>query len=56
MIKFNGNTGTTYYIAKWAIVSIYGDGEGNTYICTEKFTCTINETIEEALKLWETTE
>jgi hypothetical protein len=57
MIKFTQTiTNKELNIAKWAIQAVYEDNDANTYIVIDHRTFTVNETVEEALKLWETTE
>ncbi len=55
MIKFTGTEDQNYHIAKWAIMAIW-DHNGTTIIEIDNNSFNVKETVEEALKLWETTE
>jgi len=56
MIKFTKlKSDDHYYIAKWAIQAIW-QNENATIIEIDNNSFHVKETVEEALKLWETTE
>ena len=55
MIKFTGTEGQNYHIAKWAIMAIWSYDKV-TIIEIDNNSFNVKETVEEALKLWETTE
>lgn len=55
MIKFTGLKGERYHISKWAIQAIW-NSVTNTIVEIDNNSFHVKETIEEALKLWESVE
>lgn len=56
VIKFTGIHAIRLHIAKWSITAIYCDDENITHIDCGECSYQVKETVEEALRLRESTE